>query len=160
MWQQFLRVPGLRAVTSTQATTIKLAATHRDSMDAKARGAEVRGWWTSMHEPGFRDGWDERVRQAVRRAAIDGVLNTADLQVRTASLQDRAASLDGEVESLTRDVSRLEAECRDVRELLSEEARRAETAENTAVETQHTIDQILASRSWRLTAPLRSLRGR
>ena len=151
MWQQFLGIPDLTAVTSRRATTVKLAAAQRTSMNPQERGDEVGAWWDRIHQPGFSDEWDRQVDDAVRTAATRATLIASAREDHIATLERQLGSMAHEIERLADDVAHLEADNRDLHRLNAAEANRADAAERT-------IDELVRSRSWRLTAPLRAVR--
>ena len=131
--------------------TVKMAAAQRTSMNPQERGDEVGAWWDRIHQPGFSDEWDRQVDDAVRTAATRATLIASAREDHIATLERQLGSMPHEIERLADDVARLEADNRDLHRLTAAEANRADAAERT-------IDELVRSRSWRLTAPLRAVR--
>jgi GalNAc5-diNAcBac-PP-undecaprenol beta-1,3-glucosyltransferase len=143
MWEQFLRVPDLRVVTSRRSTTVKLPASLRHGLDAVTRGATLQAWWDRMHRPGFRAWWDAEVEEAVRRGAIELFM---DRVVLSDQLQETQATVTDLRTDVARTVDGLDAATRMVRELEEENA--ARRSEATLVRAH--LEEMQATRTWRL----------
>lgn len=77
MWQQYFALPGVRAVTGTRATTVKLGTHSRPNATAADRGDEIARWWALVSDPSFQPKWNARVAADLRRARVRRGLVTA-----------------------------------------------------------------------------------
>lgn len=77
MWQQFFALPGIRAATSTKATTVKLHSPMRVGASDAARSEEIARWFSQVSDPGFRREWDQRVAIALKRSRTRGAAMAA-----------------------------------------------------------------------------------
>jgi hypothetical protein len=110
MWKQFFALDDFRGVTATEATTVKLSGTMRETAGPEARESEIGAWWRRIHEPGFDEWWTTQVRAAVAATAVDLALLAAfheDVAAARTIERDRLADLAAE---LTRVVEEREAE--------------------------------------------------
>ena len=132
MWEQILRLPGIRAVTAPRSTTIKPASDLRPGVDPAARRASLEQWWDRMHQPGFRRWWDSEVADALRRSAVE---TYRDLALEREQVQ-RLEATNAELGELASTIPGLRAELA----ALSDEAATA----------QAHLELIEATRTWRL----------
>lgn len=72
MWQKFLRLPGLRAVTSSRVTALQFPShlEERHTWTPGERRAELERWWTIMQDEAGTVTLDDAVRVGLNR---DGV---------------------------------------------------------------------------------------
>lgn len=80
MWQQFLRLPSLRARTASRLTHLHLAGSDRRAMSAAKRLAELERWWARMQEPGFEDELDAELARLTREVAVARELRVHELK--------------------------------------------------------------------------------
>jgi len=132
MWEQFFSMPNFAGRTSRIATTAKFSQTDRDSMTGAERQAELAEFARKMATPGFVDLWNERVRTCERETLVRLALDNS-------VLAERRAELEHVVDNLMHQLA---------------------DARSESAELQNSLNGIVASRSWRITAPLRKLRER
>lgn len=138
MWQQFFEQEWFSGITATRSTTLKLMAQGRDDLPPGGRRADIESWWHRLGSPGFRDEWDRIVEAAVRKAAVDELLAATSRGDMVTAMQAQVAGLDGELSRSRTSVARLEARVSNLRSQVMSMRR---------------------SRSWRVTRPLRAVRG-
>ncbi len=139
MWQQFFELPGFSGVTGTKATAVKLDASRRGAVEARDRALEIKEWTTRVARPDFPTFWLAAVNQAVREEALSLAL-------------DRFSRIDAQ-ERMQKHIDTLE----DQTQTLKSEN---DQCRNSLRESRGTIANMRASKSWRLTAPLRKTVGR
>jgi glycosyltransferase involved in cell wall biosynthesis len=91
MWEQVFTVADVRLATAVRATTVKLAADKRVGVDGADRAEEIRWWSLRITSPGFRAQWDADVADAVRRAAVEGMLRAGELSDELVGAYERLA---------------------------------------------------------------------
>lgn len=137
LWRTFFRQPGFRGLTHPEFTTLQFPAYLRRMVSDEAFAAGFLRWEAFTREPGAHERLQEMVRAAAARSLIELSAKVTDLQL---------------VESArVVQVKRLEAELRGARAATDE-------AWVRATELEQVVEGYRASRSWRLTAPLRALR--
>jgi hypothetical protein len=121
MWQQILRVPGVRVRTGTRPTVIHLPSSLRRAWKTEERLVELDSWVERMNQPCWRE---------------DVYREVLDLSARTgARLQDEARGRD-------RIIERLQGQAQEARREL--EATEARLDRSRAV-----LASVLTSRTWR-----------
>jgi hypothetical protein len=147
MWEKFLRVPGVRAATATRATTVKAPAATHATVDADGRGANLQAWWDRMHAPGFRARWDLEVLDAVRRSAIEMLMAQQILRDHLGEQSDRIAE---ERRLTAAHLANLEAADDALRSEVGLLRAAVDRAEAEARDARTVIDEMQATRTWRL----------
>lgn len=145
MWEQFFSMPNFTARTSTRATTAKFGHNEREAMTGIQRGLEVKEFSQHMSTPGFVDRWNARVRECERQTIARLALEETSLIASLASAIQRGEQLSSEIDTARRESDRLQAAL-----ALSDER---------AAEIAATVEAMVKSRSWKITAPLRKLRA-
>jgi glycosyltransferase involved in cell wall biosynthesis len=140
-WCKLFEIPGMRAATSARMTTLQLptCADDRDAWSPEERLEELARWAEVVHGPGGQAQIDSIVARSWPRRMERDMRTAYDMRDRLREQAERCEGLERDLEQ--RDLE-LAAARRD-----SEEADRQLAA-------------VIASRSWRLTAPLRNLRRR
>ena len=110
MWQQFLRVPGLRFVSGSHPTVAHFPSTHRTSWSIEERLEELARWATAMEEPGFRERWYGQVLELVSRTSARLEEQVDRFRRHAEGLERHAAELEGHLERVKLHVQRLEQE--------------------------------------------------
>jgi hypothetical protein len=87
MWQQFLRLPGVRAHTGSRLTHLHFAEAQRRGHSMESRVAELEDWWSRLQAPGFADELAAEVAETVRRAAIVREARVHELKDALAAVQ-------------------------------------------------------------------------
>lgn len=138
MWQQFFEQEWFTGVTSGRATTLKLMAQGRDDLPPGGRRADVERWWNRLHDPRFGAEWE--------RMVLDAVCTTAVAHQTAFSIRgDIITALEARVAGLDEDLARSRASEADL--------------ETRVADLRSQLRAMRRSRSWRVTRPLRGLRG-
>lgn len=138
MWQQFFEQEWFSGVTASTATTLKLMAQGRDDLPPGARRADIESWWNRLHDPRFGAEWDELVRDAVRSAAVNQMLAATEREDALVALQSRVVAAERDLAQAGGSIAELKSRIVNLR-------------------TQ--LRSMKTSRSWRVTRPLRAVRG-
>jgi GalNAc5-diNAcBac-PP-undecaprenol beta-1,3-glucosyltransferase len=110
MWQQFLRLPGLRFRSGTHPTVLHLASTERVGWSNEERVEELARWAKALAEPGFREEWYLDVIAFLARMA-PRLEEQVDRWQRYGAGVDRAlAARERDVEELLADLQRCQEE--------------------------------------------------
>ncbi|MEY2642576.1 MAG: hypothetical protein RLZZ368_1223 [Actinomycetota bacterium] len=144
MWQQFFEQNWFRGVTAPRATILKLVAFGRELRQPGERALEIQSWWDRLHSPSFADDWENMVRDAMWRMAVN-------LNVKSAIQEDEIATL--------RDV--IDEKIVAMGESNADRARLNSELETLRADVQRTFVELERTRStisWRLTRPLRAIR--
>lgn len=182
MWKKFFRTPGLRAVTSTRMTALQFPSSSdgRDEWSDEDRAREIEPWAYRVARPDAQDDIDRLVAAASRRildelSRSEDVLARGQAQLLTdvAQLTAENGVMSHEIEGLRDETARLVGE----NDLLVGERNHAwarvdrllglkrrfkaelEQSERALETAQARLAAIELSRSWRITRPLRGLRG-
>jgi hypothetical protein len=145
MWEQYFSQPNFTARTSTRATTAKFNQHDRDGMTQVQRSSEVKEFARHMSTPGFVDTWNARVRDCERQTIARLALEKTSLDEQLVSAVQRGNELSTELETIRDERDRLRVAL-DVSEMKSDEL-------------AATVETMVNSRSWRITAPLRKIRA-
>jgi GalNAc5-diNAcBac-PP-undecaprenol beta-1,3-glucosyltransferase len=68
MWQQFLDLPKVRAVSGSRATVLNFPAPERRAWTAEDRCAELERWWAFLSGSSWHDDLEPRLRPRIRTA--------------------------------------------------------------------------------------------
>lgn len=105
LWRQFFTLPGLRAATHPEMTTVQFPGVERARMDEEGRTAQRARWTRFIAEPDAHARLQALVREAVRTELIEGSALVTDL-ILTCDARDRALSaLVAELEATRRTMS-------------------------------------------------------
>jgi glycosyltransferase involved in cell wall biosynthesis len=80
MWRQWFQMPGLRFVTGSRLTVLKLEASVRQDMSCSARRLEMLSWKARAEKDGFADELSHLAADAFRRFAIETRLVVSSLE--------------------------------------------------------------------------------
>ena len=131
MWEQFFSMPSFTARTSTRATTAKFNNIGREEMTGAERARELSDFAAQMGSPEFSQAWDAQVRECERDTLLRLALDNTLLHEHCATAVEQG--------------ERLASQLVDARH------------ENE--DLRSTLNSMTASRSWKVTAPLRNLRA-
>lgn len=142
MWKKFFRAPGFRGATHADMTALQWPTSEgRDDLGQLQRAEELAPWVARLSEPGFHEWIQAWANAAARRELARCVRESVDaievLAEVSAALEDTRAAL-----------GRARSDAESAGLLL-------EQAQARAQELGAQLDAVLASRSWRITAPLR-----
>jgi hypothetical protein len=154
MWEQFLRLPDVRLVTSRRATTIKPPASPRPGRDPGTRRTSLQAWWDRMHQPDFRTWWDSEVTDAVRRSAIETYM---DRVVLGEQVQEMSTGIIELRDDTARRIAAFEAESTALRAALEEARAEATDDRDEASAARADLELVHATRTWRLHDRLSAL---
>jgi hypothetical protein len=145
MWEQYFSMPNFTARTSTRATTAKFAQDAREGMTAIQRGSELKEFARQMSTTGFVEQWNARVRECERQTIAWLALEKTSLNAQLASAVQRGEELSAEIDAIRQ-------ECERLRVALDISDKRSD-------EIAATVEAMVNSKSWKITAPLRKLRA-
>ena len=149
MWKKFFRVEGFRGATHADMTAVQLpTSSGREDWAQQERVEELQVWQERLREPDGHEWLQREVAVATQRRLVLEHIGSVDCHVM------RAAELT--------ELSRMREEIAGADEALREVGRRAATAEERVAELTAQLlssaasgQDILDSRSWRLTGPMR-----
>jgi hypothetical protein len=153
MWRKFLAMENLTFATRAMVTAIHFATPHRVGVTLEQRKEEIGVHFAQIRDPRARD----EITQRAWLSLVDKV-SFQDGQI--AALTATRAQADAEIARITAELQTTEtghAHADAARR--NAEGRLAAAEQRLAAAEQH-LANILASKSWRLTAPLRRLLAR
>jgi glycosyltransferase involved in cell wall biosynthesis len=152
MWEQFWSQPNFKGRTSIRATTAKFNQLHRDDMAGVARREELRAFAREMARPEFVKSWEQRVRECQRDTVVRLALENTALQENSAAMAAHGERVSHELEAARRQVEALISE---------KDSLQGDLFATSEVlrQTSKTLDEVLNSKSWKITAPFRRPRA-
>lgn len=141
MWEQYFSSEGFKGKTSSRATTAKFNQANRNDMGDEARGREVLEFAHKLRSPGFVAEWDARVGDCVRESAVLSSLENTVLHARLASAIEQNRITETELSSFKTELENIQEQH------LHEKSQH--------IETQAILNEVLNSKSWKVTEPLR-----
>lgn len=140
MWKKFLSAPGFRGATHPEMTALQWpTSSGRIDLDQTARAEELAPWAARLEEPGFHEWVQAWANAAGRRELARCLRESVDTQDVLREVHEALAA------------ARADAQAKGSREQHLEVRLRS---------AQEQLGQMLASRSWRITAPLRTVAER
>ena len=128
------------------------------SQTVAERDGQIEGLNRTVAE---RDGQVEGLSQAVaeREGQIEGLNRTvAERDGQVEGLSQTVAERDGQIQGLNRTVAERDGQIQGLNRTVTERGHRIRTLHETVAERDYQIAELYSSNSWRLSAPLRSLR--
>jgi len=161
MWQQWLELPDVRAVSGTKPTLLHLPSSERVGTGQADRVSELERWDRRMRDPAWRAGFAAQVLDLVarQRAAVtaDAGARAADIDRLNAHIQqldrDRAAvraAFEGRVRELEEGRGKLHEEIDWLRGVIQERDRELEEARAAGSAAEAELKAVKSTRAWRL----------
>ena len=135
-----------------RATTAKFNQLHRNDMSGVDRREELRAFAEEMARPEFVKSWEQRVSECQRDTVVRLALENTALQDNASAMAAHGERVSHELDAARRQVESLSA---------GKEALQADLFATSEVlrQTSKTLDEVLNSKSWKITAPFRRPRA-
>ena len=159
MWEQYFSMPNFTARTSTRATTAKFPQHEREGMTAIQRGSELKEFARQMSTTGFVEQWNARVRECERQTIAWLALEKTSLNAQLASAVQRGDELNAHLNSAVQRGEELSAEIDAIRQECERLRVALDISDKRSDEIAATVEAMVNSKSWKITAPLRKLRA-
>lgn len=152
LWRQFLSLPGIRAATLPDITTLQFPATATPK-DAEAAAAYRAPWVALLALPDAHEQLQRLGAEAEHRQLLK-----AELTLRVLTL--RARTLEAERDAALKQVAAAQGEVTAARAESDALEREVDQVRTRAARLKRDLDATRGSLSWRVTAPLRAVRRR
>lgn len=112
MWRQFFTLPGLRAISSRRATTLKFPAPPRRRWTPLERRGELLRWRSRMRGGNSVTEWDAVIQEKTYQLAVNATLlrsQLTEVNARLSKVNEREASRKDDYDAVLRQLGEIES---------------------------------------------------
>lgn len=171
LWRQFFTLPDFVGATHPEVTTLQFPASGLAARDPDGALTRFAAWQDLVEQPTAQEQLNALVTEARSRALIEYDAQLLDQRIANSTLRQRLSSSMHTADDFRQQIHRLEQTLRDERNTheaaaaatakqIAQVEKRLRNALQLAQQRGEELQQMRASRSWRITQPLRSAAAR